>query len=257
MRKICNANDVLKIVICIAVLMAGFAITALPAKSADQQFTVISTEQLKSMLDSKQTMMLIDARAAGEYQEAHIDGAVSIPEKVFNENAALLPNDRNALLVLYCNGTKCGKSKKAAIKAAAMGYTNILVYGDGFPVWEEKGYKIVPGPEYAKKVETTKITPAELKKLIDAGAQDYVLVDVRDEAEYNEGHIRGALNIPTDVFASRSEVLPKEKKIIVYCNSGSRSYAAYRKLMKLAYPSIAQTLFADWQDAGMDVERSK
>lgn len=50
-------------------------------------------------------------------------------------------------------------------------------------------------------------------------------------------------------------MLPKEKKIIVYCNTGGRSYTAYRKLMKPASPSIAQTHFADWKDAGMPVEK--
>jgi hypothetical protein len=41
----------------------------------------------------------------------------------------------------------------------------------------------------------------------------------------------------------------------VYYNTGGRSYTAYRKLIKLAYPTIAQTLFADWKEAGMPVEK--
>jgi rhodanese-related sulfurtransferase len=91
--------------------------------------------------------------------------------------------------------------------------------------------------------------------MIDNGAGDLVIVDVRDESEYREGHIAGAVNIPSETFATRSEILPKEKKIIVYCNSGGRSYAAYRKLVKLAYPNIFQTLFSDWKDAGLPVEK--
>jgi rhodanese-related sulfurtransferase len=241
------------ILVITAALLAVLAMIAPLAFCAEQQFTTITTDQLKAMVDEQKTMMLIDARSKDEYQEAHIEGAISIPEKTFNENMSLLPQDKNALLVLYCNGTKCGKSKKAALKAAGNGYTHILVYGDGFPVWEEKGYKIVPGPDYAKRVETAKVTPVELQKLIEAKTGDFILVDVRDESEYKEGHIPSAINIPAETFASRSDILPKEKKIIVYCNTGGRSYAAYRKMMKLAYPSIAQTLFADWKEAGMDV----
>lgn len=223
--------------------------------AVDQQFTIITTDQLKAMVDDKKPMMLIDARTKDEYQEAHIRGAISMPEKTFDENIAMLPADKNALLVLYCNGVKCGKSKKAAAKAAAKGYTNILVYGEGFPVWEEKGYSIVPGPDYAKKVETTKIAPADLRNMLDAKTDSFVLVDVRDESEFHEGHIPGAINIPAETFATRSEVLPKEKKIIVYCNTGGRSYTAYRKLMKLGYTNIAQTLFANWKEAGMPVAK--
>jgi len=96
---------------------------------------------------------------------------------------------------------------------------------------------------------------AELKQLLDAESEDIVIVDVRDETEFKEGHIPTAINIPVETFALRSEVLPKEKKVIVYCNTGGRSYNAYRKLMKLAYPDIAQTLYADWAFAGMPVEK--
>jgi len=253
----CKHKNVQLIFIFIVAVLVGFSTAPSMALCADEQFTMISTERLKTMVDGKKNMLLIDARSKDEYQEAHIDGAISMPEKTFDENISVLPQDRKSLLVLYCNGVKCGKSKKAAIKAAAKGYTNILVYGDGFPVWEEKGYRIVPGPDYAKKVETAKIKPAELKRLLDAKTDDFVLVDVRDEAEYKEGHIPCAINIPSDVFASRSGVLPKEKKIIVYCNSGGRSYTAYRKLMKLAYPTIAQTLYVEWKEAGMVIETTK
>jgi rhodanese-related sulfurtransferase len=225
------------------------------AAAAETDHKVITTDQLKERLDKKKKFMLIDARTKEEYQEAHIVGAVSIPEKNFEDSVALLPTNKNYQLVLYCNGVKCGKSKKAAKKAEAMGYTNILIYGEGFPVWEEKGLKITAGPDYAKKIETTKLTPADVKKLIESKGNDYVLVDVRDEAEYKEGHIPTAINIPVETFALRSEILPKEKKIIVYCNTGGRSYNAYRKLMKLSYSTIYQTLFAEWKEAGMSVAK--
>jgi rhodanese-related sulfurtransferase len=225
------------------------------AMAVETDLKVISTDQLKDMLDKKKNFVLIDARTKEEYQEAHIPGAISIPEKNFEDSGALLPTDKNHQLVFYCNGVKCGKSKKAAKKAEAMGYTNILIYGEGFPIWEEKGLKITAGPDYAKKIETKKLTPADIKKLIEAKANDYVLVDVRDEAEFKEGHIPTAINIPVETFASRSEILPKEKKIIVYCNTGGRSYNAYRKLMKLTYLTIYQTLFSEWKEAAFSIEK--
>lgn len=47
----------------------------------------------------------------------------------------------------------------------------------------------------------------------------------------------------------------KGKKIIVYCNAGSRSYTAYRKLMRMEYKNIYQSLFADWKEAGLEVKK--
>ncbi len=232
-----------------AVLIVTFEVRA------ETDYKTISTEQLKAMMDEKKDFTLIDARTKEEYQEAHIFTAFNVPEKQFKELVSTLPADKNSLLVFYCNGVKCGKSKKVAKLASEAGYSNILIYSEGFPVWEEKNFTIVAGSEYGKKIETTKLSPAEVKNLIAAGKDDYVLVDVRDAAEYKEGHIPTAINIPSETFASKSEVLPKEKKIIVYCNSGSRSYMAYRKLGKLAYSNIYQTLFAEWKEAGFTVEK--
>jgi len=227
----------------------------LVSQAAAVDYKLIDTAQLKAMFDDKKEFTLVDARTKDEYDEAHIVKAINITEKGYEAQSSQLPSDKNALLVIYCNGVKCGKSKKVAAKAAAAGYTNITIYPDGFPVWEEKAMPITAGPDYSKKIETTKLKPAELKQMIDSGAKDFVLVDVRDESEFKEGHIPTAINIPVETFAVKSEVLPKEKKIVVYCNTGGRSYTAYRKLMKLAYPNIFQTMFADWKEAGQQVEK--
>ena len=230
--------------------------TALSAEEAAPSYKTINTEDLKAWLDKKpKDLVVVDARNPEEYQEVHIKVAISIPEPKWDEYKHLLPADKSAPIVFYCNGVKCGKSKKAAKKAASMGYENIWVYAEGMPVWEEKGMPIYAGPDYEKRIETTIIQPADLRKLIDSGSGDFTVVDVRDTEEYAEGHIPGAVNIPVSEFASRSESLDKKKKIVVYCNSGGRSYNAYRKLMKLAYKDIAQAIFADWKEAGLPVEK--
>jgi len=222
-------------------------------KMTEDGYRVIDTEGLKGMLDGGIEVTIFDARNPEEFQEVHIKSAQSLPEKKFEESVHLLPKDKLGLIVFYCNGIKCGKSKKAAKKAIAMGYRNVLVYAEGMPVWEEKGMPIYAGPNYEERIETTKINPADLNSLIISGADTYQLVDVRDPDEYAEAHIPGSINIPVAVFASRSEVLDKKKKIVVYCNSGGRSYNAYRKLMKLGYKNINQTIFADWKEAGLPV----
>jgi rhodanese-related sulfurtransferase len=222
---------------------------------AETPYTIVNTDQLKEMITQKPTFVLVDARSPQEYQEAHITGAVSIPVEKLQEYKAFLPKDPSMLLVIYCNGVKCGKSKRLAGQIESLGYQNIMIYSEGIPVWEERAFPIVAGPEYSKKIETRKVKPADLRKMIEDKKADFILVDVRDPLEFKEGHIPTAINIPAETFASRSGILPKEKKIIVYCNTGSRSYIAYRKLIQLSYPDIYQTLLADWKDAGMPVEK--
>ena len=241
-------------VIALALAALSLSTFCLAAEKTKDGFPIITSEQLKELVESKPAgLAIIDARSAQEYQEAHILNAVSIPLNVLEKDNAALNMAKDARLVFYCNGIKCGKSGKSALIARSLGYTDISVYSDGMPVWEEKGYPLFTGPEYDKTVKTSMIKPAVVKALLDSAPGTITVVDVRDAKEFAEGHISGAINIPVENFAINSGTLDKGKQIIVYCNSGGRSYNAYRKLQKLAYPNIAQMIFADWQRDGLPV----
>jgi len=108
--------------------------------SGKSAFKVVTSEELKAMLDSKiRGLLVIDARTPKEYRKAHIKGAINIPLKSLKKNAALLDAAKDAKLIFYCNGIKCGKSSKAAKIAIERGYKDVSVYVDGIPVWIEKG----------------------------------------------------------------------------------------------------------------------
>jgi CoA-disulfide reductase len=64
---------------------------------------------------------------------------------------------------------------------------------------------------------------------------DYVLVDVRTETEYENGHIDGAINIPVDSLRERLDELDKNKTIVEYCQVGIRGYIADRILTQNGY----------------------
>jgi rhodanese-related sulfurtransferase len=241
-------------VITLALAALSMAALCLAAEKTKDGFPIVTSEQLKQLVESKPAgLVVIDARSSQEYQEAHILNAISIPLNVLEKDNTALNLPKDARLVFYCNGVKCGKSGKSALIAKATGYTDISVYSDGMPVWEEKGYPLYTGPEYDKTVKTSMLKPAVVKALLESAATTITVVDVRDAKEFAEGHVAGAINIPVENFAANSGSLDKGKQIIVYCNSGGRSYNAYRKLQKLAYPNIAQMIFADWQKDGLPV----
>ena len=60
-----------------------------------------------------------------------------------------------------------------------------------------------------------RITAEELHKLWQK--DEVLIVDTRNEPSFNQGHIRGAILIPTNEFASRADELPKSKMIVTYC----------------------------------------
>lgn len=85
------------------------------------------------------------------------------------------------------------------------------------------------------------ITPEEAKQLMDT-RQDYVILDVRTQQEYEEKHIPGAILIPDSEIGERAEqALPdKNQLILVYCRSGRRSKLASEKLVQLGYTNIRE-----------------
>lgn len=79
------------------------------------------------------------------------------------------------------------------------------------------------------------------KELIDT-EDDYVILDVRTQAEYDEGHIPDAILIPHDTVTTATEdALPdKDQLILVYCRSGNRSKQASQALLNLGYTNVVE-----------------
>jgi rhodanese-related sulfurtransferase len=108
----------------------------------------VSTTELKAMLATGGAVLL-DARPPEEYGMSHIPGALNVapkpgvPISVYvsdvEEVRRLVNYDSTKLLVLYCNGPFCGKSKRLSIELAAAGFTNVWRYQLGMPGWRTTG----------------------------------------------------------------------------------------------------------------------
>ena len=70
----------------------------------------------------------------------------------------------------------------------------------------------------------------------DSGA--YQFVDVREEAEYAEGHIPGAINIPLTEFMARVDELSEDEPVVLVCNTGVRSAQAALFMVSMGYDEI-------------------
>jgi NADPH-dependent 2,4-dienoyl-CoA reductase/sulfur reductase-like enzyme/rhodanese-related sulfurtransferase len=69
----------------------------------------------------------------------------------------------------------------------------------------------------------------------DLGGTDTTVLDVREAAEYAEGHIRDAVNLPLSELRARYAELPRDRRIAVYCGVGQRAYYATRFLLQHGY----------------------
>lgn len=127
---------------------------------------------------------------------------------------------------------KKSKSRKAnnrlpllligAVGAALIVAAVVLFAGGGAPVADTGVQTLSPSGYQA---QFTSNTP-------------HVLLDVRTPAEFAEGHIPGALNIPVDSLQSRLSEVPSYVPVVVYCRSGNRSATASQILDRAGYDSV-------------------
>ncbi len=64
------------------------------------------------------------------------------------------------------------------------------------------------------------------------------IIDVREKYEYEDGHIKGAVNIPLSELRKRTDEIPKDKDVYIHCRSGQRSYNAILALQNLGYDNL-------------------
>lgn len=184
----------------------------------------ISTSQLRQILNEGKTPVL-DVRSAQEYAIAHIPGSINHYEKEL-EQITTAYSDHRALLVLYCNGPYCAKSKRLSEELRKRGYTNVRRYQLGLPVWRALGNTVqtdLAGVRYVMK-----------------GDQTAVWVDARSPEAFAKGSLPGAVNIPKGEAEAANDDgrLPKKDKgtrVIVFGESPDQARAVADEVAHKAY----------------------
>ena len=103
----------------------------------------------------------------------------------------------------------------------------LLLAGCASPAVQENSYRQIGMDEAIELMENE---------------SDYIILDVRTEAEFSEKRIPGAINVPNESIGADeiAELPDKEQLILVYCRSGNRSKQASEKLVKLGYTNIVE-----------------
>ncbi len=214
--------------------------------------------------------LVIDVRQPAEYEEAHIPGAVNIPLRELAANVDKIPTDRQVFV--YCKSGYRAAVANSSLRM--MGYDNTLSFSGSWLAWtaaeEETSTEVVeaevvgdPGfaPELVAAVDDFLSNLPEgwlivdldtVKAGIEAGA---FILDIRTEAEYAEGHIEGAVNIPLRTLTERMSEIPTDVSVIVHCKSGFRAALSAPVLHVLGFDNakIFNGSYAAWVEAGEPV----
>ncbi len=108
---------------------------------------------------------------------------------------------------------------------------------------EPKGYSIISVPD--------------AYQLVKAADKNTMFLDVRTPGEYQSGHVPHAKLIPVQTLANRLNEVPKDKKVIVYCESGVRAGRAAELLVSQGYTNILsmKASMRGWRSAGLPTEK--
>jgi len=199
-------------------------------------------------LAKNEEIILLDTRKANVFTEGFIPGAISIGlDGRFAEWAgSLLPFDKSILLV-----TAPGEEKESVVRLARVGFNKIKGYLDGgFAAWQQAGLPIdmvidVEADELAMDI------PFD---------ENLLVVDVRRETEFADGHIKGALNLPLNDLADPGSManLEEHYNIYLHCGGGYRSIIAASMLKRQGIHNI-RNVAGGWSkikdQKGIEIEK--
>ena len=106
------------------------------------------------------------------------------------------------------------------------------------------------------KTRIREVTPAQVREMRARG-ESAVYLDVREPNEWNLGHLPGAMHIPRGTLETKVEaVVPRDRKVVIYCAGGNRSALAADTLQQMGYADVASMSggFTGWAQSGGDVE---
>ena len=227
-----------------------------PGLARAEEMKLIPTTELAAKVKAHaKDLVVIDSRTEVEFGEGHLPGAILIPAKA---TAAKLPGHatKEQLVVFYCNGPDCTKSRKAYKAAAAIGYANLREYTEGLPAWKLAGLEVVGTPLPPFDVGPG-LEPKEAKALL-AGPGAPTILDVRDADEFEAFRLSGARNLPVDAIAKRAAELPAGP-ILLVDHAGHQIKVAARVLAKLGHKDLRWLRggMLAWSDAGLPTEEGK
>ena len=189
--------------------------------------TALNITEFKNAVSQPKTCIL-DTRDANEFTKGFIPGSISIGlEGRFAEWAgAILPFDETILLV--CDA---GKEEESIIRLARVGFDKVKGFLDGgFEAWKQAGETV----DLIIDIEADELA-------MDIPHDDnLVVIDVRKETEFADGHIKNAVNLPLNEMNDPGTMadIDERNNLYVHCAGGYRSVIASSLLKRQGFHNL-------------------
>ncbi len=197
----------------------------------------LSLDQVLNM--QKDGAQLLDVRDPADFAGGHLTGSINIGlgGKFATWAGTVLDKSRPMVIV-----AEPPREVEAAMRLGRIGFDHVAGYlRDGMEALTSR-------PDLVRR--TDRITAATLAERVQTGEASYTL-DVRTNAEWQQGRIEGSVNIPVTHLEQRLGEVPKDRRIVVHCASGYRSSIAASLLEKHGFTQVTDLVggYAAWEKA--------
>lgn len=187
---------------------------------------------------------LLDVREALDFEGAHLRGAINIglKGKYATWCGSVLDHERPIVVI-----AESGNEAEAVTRLGRIGFDNVTGYLAGGMA------SLAAHPEQIATVPrmTAGALAAELE-----GSRPPLVVDVRSEKEWNQGHVAGSVNLPLPHLHERLAELPSGRDLVVHCEGGYRSAIACSLLVRAGRAGVHDLVggLKAWQASQLPVE---
>jgi hydroxyacylglutathione hydrolase len=217
----------------------GPAMMRVPSQARELDWSAVADHERAGEL-------VVDVRAAPLFATAHLPGSLSLPlgKSFLGWAGWLMPYDHDIVVL----ASSAADARQAMRDLSFIGIDRVTGWcTDGvFADWTRSGRPLGT---------VAQISVAEAA--IDAGRSAVTFVDVRDRAEWEDGHIDGALQIPLGNLRARLGEISRLRPIVVHCQSGTRSAIAASILLAGGRIDVSNLRggFSEWLREGHHAAR--
>ena len=175
-------------------------------------------------------LVVLDLRSPEAFCGAHVPGALSMPVDMIPPYLSWFVSHDEPIGLVMDDPGKVDDAVRALFR---VGYENVKAYlWPGMIAWEASGadYDVVPT-----------MSAHTLKQTYDGG-EDFVLLDVRSDDEFAAGHLPGAEHIYLGYLPDKLDRLPRDKRIVTFCGSGTRAAVAAAFLLQKGFTQVSNCL---------------
>ncbi len=187
----------------------------------------------------KEGAYVLDVRSPISFGGCHIKGSFNLPLARIANAGWVLDYDRPILLVV-----EDFEALDSAVRSLIrLGFDKIEGYlAGGIEAWYKEGLPVS---------RANLITVHDLKKWIDS-EERIMIVDVRRQSEWDEGHIEGAVHIYLGHLGKEADTLPRDVPVVVICKTGNRSGFGASVLLRAGFEGVYNCLggIDAWQRSG-------